>query len=96
MLTNSPGWQLTTSWARSEDDVKVTTWVRTFLEGFHAENKDLGLSTEFLYGGDVAEYQNPLLQYPQKNVDKMRSIRAKYDPDLVFSKLNWGGFKLGL
>ncbi|KAH7250924.1 FAD binding domain-containing protein [Fusarium tricinctum] len=89
-------WQLTTSWARSEDDVKVTTWARTFLEGFHAENKDLGLSTGFLYGGDVAEYQNPLLQYPQKNVDKMRRIRDKYDPDRVFSKLNWGGFKLGL
>ncbi|SPJ83619.1 related to FAD-binding oxidoreductase [Fusarium torulosum] len=92
---NGIGWQLTTSWARPEDDVKVTTWARRFLERIHAENKDLELSTEFLYGGDVAEYQNPLLQYPQKNVDRMRRIRDEYDPDLVFSKLNWGGFKLG-
>ncbi|KAF4461796.1 fad binding domain-containing [Fusarium albosuccineum] len=88
-------WQLATSWARPEDDLRVTTWARTFLEKFHAENKELGLATEFLYGGDVAEYQNPLLHYPQKNQEKMRRIRDEYDPDLVFSRLNWGGFKLG-
>lgn len=90
-----PGWQLTTSWARPEDDLRVTTWARNFLERFHAGNNDLGLATEFLYGGDVAEYQNPLLTYPKKNQDKMRRIRDKYDSDLVFSRLNWGGFKLG-
>ncbi|KAL6918571.1 hypothetical protein FSST1_010066 [Fusarium sambucinum] len=87
-------WQLTTSWARPEDDLRVTTWARAFLERFHAENTELGLATEFLYGGDVAEYQNPLLEYPQKNLDKMKRVRGAYDPDLVFSRLNWGGFKL--
>ncbi|KAH7140949.1 FAD binding domain-containing protein [Dactylonectria macrodidyma] len=89
-------WQLTTSWARPEDDLRVTTWARNFLEHYHAENNALGLATELLYGGDSADYQNPLLTYPQKNQEKLRRIRDVYDPDLVFTRLNWGGFKLGL
>jgi hypothetical protein len=28
-------------------------------------------------------------------VQKMRDVRAAYDPLGVFSRLNWGGFKLG-
>ncbi|KAH6974564.1 FAD binding domain-containing protein [Ilyonectria sp. MPI-CAGE-AT-0026] len=88
-------WQLSTAWARPEDDLRVTTWARSFLEHFHAENKVLGLSTELLYGGDAADYQNPLLTYPKEIQEKLRRIRDVYDPDFVFTRLNWGGFKLG-
>ncbi|KPM43814.1 hypothetical protein AK830_g2783 [Neonectria ditissima] len=88
-------WQLTTSWARPEDDLRVSTWARSFLKLFHAQNKALGLSTELLYGGDAADYQNPLLTYPKENLERLRSIRDVYDPDFVFTRLNWGGFKLG-
>ncbi|KAJ4258967.1 hypothetical protein NW762_008055 [Fusarium torreyae] len=87
-------WQLSTSWQRAEDDAKVTKWIKTFLETQHKINKSKGLATELLYGGDVAEYQNPLLTYPKENQERMRRIRDKYDPDLVFTRLNRGGFKL--
>ncbi|KAM5341958.1 hypothetical protein ACJ41O_014989 [Fusarium nematophilum] len=87
-------WQFVTSWANAEDDARVTTWSRSLLERLHAENRAKGLSAEFLYAGDAAEWQNVFGTFPRVNRRKMRQIRDKYDPDLVFTNLNSGGFKL--
>lgn len=54
------------------------------------------LSSEFIYMGDAGEWQDPYAGFPPTNVERLRAIRAAYDPDGVFSRLNWGGFKLGL
>ncbi|TDZ21636.1 Bifunctional solanapyrone synthase [Colletotrichum orbiculare MAFF 240422] len=88
-------WQLTTSWARAEDDLRMTAWTQGFLERHHAINKAQGLASEFIYMGDAAEFQKPFPQFGAENYQRMREIRNQYDPDLVFTKLNWGGFKLG-
>ena len=45
--------------------------------------------------GDAGEWQDPFAGYAQGNVEKMKSVRAAYDTGGVFSRLNWGGFKLG-
>jgi hypothetical protein len=45
--------------------------------------------------GDAGEWQNPFDSFPESNVERMRAIRAAYDPFGTFSRLNWGGFKLG-
>lgn len=55
----------------------------------------MGLASDFIYMGDASETQNPWLGMPFKNVEKLRQIRAKYDPEGVFTILNWGGYKLG-
>lgn len=62
---------------------------------FHQMNKEKGLSTDFIYMGDAGETQEVFQHYGNQNLDKMRHIRDQYDPDLVFTRLNWGGFKLG-
>lgn len=54
-----------------------------------------GLGTDFVYMGDAGEWQKPFPAYGKENFDRMRQIRDQYDPNLVFTKLNWGGFKLG-
>lgn len=46
--------------------------------------------------GDAGEWQDPFAGFPKENVARMREIRSSYDPEGVFSRLNWGGFKLGL
>ncbi|KAK1690426.1 hypothetical protein BDP55DRAFT_628098 [Colletotrichum godetiae] len=56
---------------------------------------EMGLASDFIYMGDASETQNPWLGIPFKNVEKLRQIRAKYDPEGVFAILNWGGYKLG-
>ncbi|KAF9872084.1 FAD binding domain-containing protein [Colletotrichum karsti] len=88
-------WQFTTSWARAEDDLRMTAWHESLLSRHHEINKAKGLATEFIYMGDAGEYQKPFPQYGAENVEKMRQIRGQYDSDLTFTKLNWGGFKLG-
>ncbi|GME52297.1 FAD binding domain containing protein [Neofusicoccum parvum] len=88
-------WQLSTAWDRREDDMRVSSWSQSLLERLHAINRGKGLVSEFLYIGDSAEYQNPYSTFPPESIAKMREVRAKYDVGRVFTKLNWGGFKLG-
>ncbi|KAI8299942.1 hypothetical protein K4K61_010244 [Colletotrichum sp. SAR11_59] len=88
-------WQFTTAWARAEDDLRMTAWHESLLAHHHEINKAKGLATEFIYMGDAGEFQKPLPQYGAANVERMRSVRDQYDPDLTFTKLSWGGFKLG-
>ncbi|KAF2964357.1 hypothetical protein GQX73_g9201 [Xylaria multiplex] len=89
-------WQLSTAWANAGDDLRMTNWANSFVEYWHSVNKDLGLSTEFLYMGDASETQDPFTGFPLENVQRMRTIREAYDPLGVFSRLNWGGFKLSV
>ncbi len=73
----------------------MTNWARSLLDFWHAENQAKGLASEFIYMGDAGEYQDPFAGFPVENVERMRQIRAMYDPTGVFTRLNWGGFKLG-
>ncbi|RDW94972.1 hypothetical protein BP5796_00735 [Coleophoma crateriformis] len=88
-------WQLSTSWASAEDDLRMTNWARTFIDYWHQQNSVLNLSHEFLYLGDAGDFQNPFTGFPVESVQRMRQVREAYDPLGVFHRLNWGGFKLG-
>ncbi|KAK1480493.1 FAD binding domain-containing protein, partial [Colletotrichum tamarilloi] len=79
----------------SECPSEAGSCIVNFLAHHHEINQELGLATEFVYMGDAGEWQKPFPAYGQGNLQKMKDIRAQYDPNMVFSKLNWGGFKLG-
>lgn len=64
------------------------------MDHFHRMNQEKGLSSDFVYMGDAGETQEVFQYYGNENFEKMRQIRDIYDPDLVFTRLNWGGFKL--
>ncbi len=87
--------QTSTAWALPEDDLRMTAWSRSLIEHMHSLNKEKGLSSEFLYMGDAGEFQNTFSTFPPSNVERLKTIRAEYDPDKVFQRLDWGGFKLG-
>ncbi|KAF4237421.1 hypothetical protein CNMCM8980_005501 [Aspergillus fumigatiaffinis] len=88
-------WQFSTGWDLASDDIRVQTWSRRLTESLHAINKEKGISSEFVYMGDAGEWQDPFAGFPQANVQRMKAVRAVYDPLRTFSRLNWGGFKLG-
>lgn len=46
--------------------------------------------------GDAGEWQKPYETYPKANVDRMRRVQDRVDPDGVFTRLNRGGFKLSV
>ncbi|KAJ5536570.1 hypothetical protein N7513_009756 [Penicillium frequentans] len=89
-------WQFSTGWDLAQDDLRVEAWSRQLAEHLHSINVEKGIASEFIYMGDAGEWQDPFAGFPTENVARMRSIRANYDPSGVFSRLNWGGFKLGL
>jgi hypothetical protein len=74
--------------------LRVTNFARNVLDEMHAENQAKGLASEFLYMGDASEFQDPFLGFPPENVQRMKDVRASYDPLDVFTRQNWGGFKL--
>ncbi|EOD46285.1 putative fad binding domain-containing protein [Neofusicoccum parvum UCRNP2] len=88
-------WELSTGWDSSHDDLRMTYWTRSLVERFHATNTAKNLTSEFVYMGDAADWQDVFKGFAPGNVEKMKQIRDKYDVDGVFHKLNWGGFKLG-
>ncbi|KAJ5673433.1 hypothetical protein N7507_002560 [Penicillium longicatenatum] len=88
-------WQLSTGWDLEQDDLRVEGWARQLTEHLHGLNKKSGLARDFVYMGDAGEWQDPFAGFSPENVERMREIRTAYDPKKTFSKLNWGGFKLG-
>ncbi|KAJ5787189.1 hypothetical protein N7457_002179 [Penicillium paradoxum] len=88
-------WQLSTGWDLAQDDLRVEAWARQLTENLHRLNKQNGLARDFVYMGDAGEWQDPYAGFDQANVERMREIRDAYDPKGTFSRLNWGGFKLG-
>ncbi|KAF3811783.1 hypothetical protein GCG54_00014535 [Colletotrichum gloeosporioides] len=80
-------WQTSTAWDKEESDLRVTNFARGVLDDMHAENQAKGLASE-------SYTWNPFLGFPARNVDRMRTVRAAYDPLDVFTRQNWGGFKL--
>ncbi|KAJ5818193.1 hypothetical protein N7474_003784 [Penicillium riverlandense] len=89
-------WQFSTGWALAQDDRRVEAWSQQLTEHLHAINQEKGIASEFVYMGDAGDWQDPFAGFPAENVNRMREIRAAYDPNKVFSRLNWGGFKLGM
>lgn len=88
-------WQLSTNWANSADDLRVTNWARRFINYWQADNTAKGLGHPFIYAGDAGEFQDLFEGYPLDSVKRMKAIRDIYDSEDVFTRLNWGGFKLG-
>lgn len=86
-------WQINAFWDNAADDARVENWAIAIREKLHAINGQLGLATEHLYLNDCGGDQKPFAAIPPANLARLKSVRAKYDPTLVFTKLVTGGFK---
>lgn len=87
-------WQLTTAWLNPGDDLRIAAWSNKFLDYHHAVNKDLGAASELLHANYATEWQNPFSAIPFENIQRLRAVRESYDPEHIFTELNWGGPKL--
>ena len=88
------GWVISTRWENAEDDKKIIAWHTKLVSDLHAQNKRRGVALDFLYYNDCHGGQDAFSTFPDANLRKMRKIRKKYDPELVFTKLVPGGFKI--
>lgn len=87
-------WLITSSWDNAADDAKVMSWSATLREKMHAMNAKLGLAEDLIYMNDASDDQKPFQSIPKANLARLKTIRKKYDPTLVFRNLNNGGYKL--
>ncbi|KAK4113194.1 FAD-binding domain-containing protein [Canariomyces notabilis] len=74
---------------------RLRAWVqavRDFAATLQVGDGDGNLDWIYLNYADAS--QDPLASYGTENVEKLRSVAAKYDPDQVFQRLCPGGFKV--
>ncbi|OJD21524.1 hypothetical protein ACJ73_07132 [Blastomyces percursus] len=82
------------SWASRADDYLIIPASESILSRSNAIATELGLQDDFIYMNYAGPAQSPLESYGRESLRQLRSVQAKYDPDLVFGKLLPGGFKL--
>ena len=86
--------------AQYDDEVNeaLRTWndrIQEWFKWYHDFNgPDFHVGDPFQYLNYAAPFQDPFASYGEKNLQLLREVSKKYDPDQVFQKLVPGGFKL--
>ncbi|KAI4224938.1 MAG: hypothetical protein L6R36_004297 [Xanthoria steineri] len=92
---NQTWFALDTSHFSPADDAVAHNATRGIHERIETLTRSNGSYLPYLFMNDASYDQDVLAHYGAANLRRLRDVRAKYDPDLVFQKLVPGGFKLG-
>lgn len=87
--------QETLLWSDAAEDANTTD----FLSAFNAKitwqlSSQGGVASPFLYLNYAGDTQDVFAGDPAENVERLKSVRGKYDPDLAFTNLMPGGWKV--
>ena len=85
---------ITVQWSSASSDTAISNATETLISQAIAYAKSQRLHNEYLYLNYALEQQDPIASYGQSNVDFLRGVSQRYDPQKVFQKLVPGGFKL--
>ncbi|CAG8983262.1 hypothetical protein HYALB_00002698 [Hymenoscyphus albidus] len=82
------------SWVKPEGSPKVRAFIDDVNANITAQLEKSGELRPYLYLND-AELSQPVFQgYPLENLARLKEIRAKYDPNRVYTDQMPGGFKV--
>ena len=79
-------------WKTPEDEELVRNSVRKILDTAERVSKKNGTYLPFVYSNYASRDQDPLASYGTENLQKLKDIAKKYDPDAVFQTLQNGGW----
>lgn len=82
------------SWTDANDDKVVMKAAQDYLKKAVEMAKELGTESRYIYMPYSSPYQRVVAGYGQDSVERLRMVSAKYDPQVVFEKLQPGYFKL--
>ncbi|CAE6385828.1 unnamed protein product [Rhizoctonia solani] len=82
------------SWASPLDDKKVYATVDKLIAASIGIARSQGRLGRYIYLNYASTNQKPIESYGPDQVDFLRKVKAKYDPNGVFEKLSRGGFKI--
>lgn len=82
-------------WSSSDDDQEIDK----FLDDFNAEVTNQlqeldNVLASYIYLNYADETQAVFKGYPKENVERLRKIRQQFDPELAFTNLMPGGWKI--
>lgn len=80
--------------ARGEDEAIITHFLDVANKEIQSKLKPLEVAASYLYLNDADKNQPVFQGYDSVNLERLRSIRGKYDPHKIFTKQMPGGFKV--
>ncbi|KAJ4324524.1 hypothetical protein N0V94_001264 [Neodidymelliopsis sp. IMI 364377] len=88
--------QFTVNWALSKDDDLVEEITRAAIEQIDTFADQHQTGNRYRYLNYCAGWQKPFNSYGEENLEFLKAVSQKYDPDGLFQRGCAGGFKLGL
>ncbi|KAI9711343.1 MAG: hypothetical protein M1820_002330 [Bogoriella megaspora] len=82
------------TWALDIDDAAIESFIETVNQRLDAALEAEGLKSDFYYMNDADSGQPVFEGYGCDNVNRLQSIRDKYDPKKLFTTLLPGGWKV--
>lgn len=82
-------------WPNSTFNDVVEKTGRKMIEDIECIARDMGLLHKFQYINYADPSQEPIAGYGRENVEFLRQVSRRYDPDGVWQRQVPGGFKLG-
>ena len=86
--------QLSVDYEESSNDALITSVTSDLINRINNAAKERGLHNDFVFLNYAVQGQDPLTGYGAENVEKLKAVSRKYDPDQVFLRQVPGGFKL--
>ncbi|KAG8415780.1 hypothetical protein J3459_011876 [Metarhizium acridum] len=81
------------AWKNRADDKCILKFAADFIANSVKVAKDKNLFPDYIYQNYAAKDSKVFDGYAAKNHDRLRQIKAKYDPTGIFCKLQPGYFK---
>lgn len=85
---------LTVGWVGEENDAAIIAAAKQMFEQADEAAREMGLASGYVYLNYAGQRQDPISGYGKENVEKLRAVSRRYDPEKVFQKRVPGGFKL--
>lgn len=84
------------AWTDPADDARIVAMRKEYLQWWQEKAKRKGLFHRYLYQNYASHDQDVFAGYGEENLQRLKDISQKYDPNGVFQRLQPGYFKLGL
>lgn len=91
---NQTWFVLATAWWFSDGDEIAHNATHAINDRVENVAKSDGNYVPYIFMNDASWDQDVIGHYGAENVERLREVQRKYDPELVFQKLAFGGFKL--
>lgn len=82
------------SWSDEANDAEIEEWISSADAAMEEELLRINGTSRYVYLNDADAGQAVFETYGQESVDRLKEIRAKYDPNKVYTELMPGGFKV--